>query len=291
MGIPDWRSELRVAQKGTAISFLAFLLETCRIKSAGTGWQYFRQWKQRKSKSTTAPDLGRETHLYALAVYYVTNKRELSRKDSDDVRNVWVFLPCHEKAVYSHTLQLYNAKLVPRYGLYAPTLRIKTVTDSSDLLALLSFNLAYDHRIFPSERQRLDVTTCYLILAYTGCRPAEVVDGEKSKPLDGSWEELVGYEDSMLLEDLSDDEPVDEYSKKIAQLLECETQSRGRPKALCYEDVQLMVIRHPVTGRETLTMSITFIHHKGADNRPKPYVSPSATSSCWRLILCFFFLS
>ena len=54
MGIPDWRQELRVAQKGTAISFLTFLLDTYRIKSAGTGWQYFRQWKQREYKSVTA---------------------------------------------------------------------------------------------------------------------------------------------------------------------------------------------------------------------------------------------
>ena len=198
------------------------------------------------------------------------------------------FPPSSRKAIYSHFLQFYYARLVPRYGLYAPTLRIKTVTDSGVLLALLSFNIAYDHYIFSSERQRLDFATSLLVLAYTGCRPAEVVDGEKAKPSDGSWEELFGDENSALLEDPSDDAPADEHSKIIAQLLDFEVLSRGRPKALCYEDIQFVVIHHPVTGRDTLTMSITFTNHKGADNKPKPYV-PS--SSFRQPILNRFFLS
>ena len=57
------------------------------------------------------------------------------------------FPPLLRKAIYSHFLQFYYARLVPRYGLYAPTLRIKTVTDSGDLLALLSFNIAYEYKI------------------------------------------------------------------------------------------------------------------------------------------------
>jgi hypothetical protein len=53
-----------------------------------------------------------------------------------------------------------------------------------------------------------------------------------------------------------------------------ETLGRGRPKALCYEDILLMVVRHPETGRDVLAMAVKFIHHKGADNRPKPQVPP-----------------
>jgi hypothetical protein len=71
------------------------------------------------------------------------------------------------------------------FKLSPPAARIKTVTDSGDLLALLLFNVAYDLCIFPSERRRLDLAACYLILAYTGCRPAEIVDGEKAIPSDG----------------------------------------------------------------------------------------------------------
>jgi hypothetical protein len=125
--------------------------------------------------------------------------------------------------------------VVLRFELDPPTLRIKTVTDSGDLLALLSFNIAYDHRIFPSERQRLDVAACYLVLAYTGCRPAEVVDSEKSIPTDGSYERLFGSDDSLPLED----QPLDAHSMVITKLLQYETESRGRPKALCYEDIKV----------------------------------------------------
>ena len=82
--------------------------------------------------------------------------------------------------------------LVPKFRLESPSLRLKTVTKSGDLLALLIFNLAYDHHIFPSEHQQLDVTGCYLILAYTSCRPAEVVDSEKNIPMDRCWNELFG---------------------------------------------------------------------------------------------------
>jgi hypothetical protein len=39
---------------------------------------------------------------------------------------------------------------------------VKTATDFSDLLALLSFNITYDFRVFPSERQRLNLTVYYL---------------------------------------------------------------------------------------------------------------------------------
>jgi hypothetical protein len=46
-----------------------------------------------------------------------------------------------------------------------------------------------------------------------------------------------------------------------------------RPKALCYEDIQMMIVRHPTTGRCMPAMAIKFVHHKGADNKPKPYIS------------------
>lgn len=33
-----------------------------------------------------------------------------------------------------------------------------------------------------------------------------------------------------------------------------------------------MIVKHPVTDRPTPVMAIKFIHYKGSDNRPKPYV-------------------
>jgi hypothetical protein len=75
----------------------------------------------------------------------------------------------------------HDATLVPRYGLKAPNQSGKDVGDSGDLLALQTFNIAYDTGIFPLERHRLQLSACYLILACTGARPAEVVDNEKTK--------------------------------------------------------------------------------------------------------------
>lgn len=50
-----------------------------------------------------------------------------------------------------------------------------------DLLVLQTFNIAYNTNIFPIERYRIQLSGFYLILSYTGARPAEIVDNEKRK--------------------------------------------------------------------------------------------------------------
>lgn len=150
------------------------------------------------------------------------------------------------------------------------------MVDSNYVLALLTFNIAYDDAIFPLERHRINLAGIYLGLAYTGARPAEFVDGEKKKPKDGTYEELFGIKgliaDRDGLGDKEGDAPPDEHSRLLEDMLTQETESRGRPKALCYEDILLMVVRHPQTGKDELAMAIKFIYHKGSDNKPKPYV-------------------
>ena len=161
----------------------------------------------------------------------------------------------------------------------------KPVLNVDNLLVILTFNIAYDVSIFPGERHRIQLTCCYQILCYTGARPAELVDGERKKPKDGSTEELFGRkvveapppasdggEDKC--EDKSENQELalDKDSQLVESLLSQETVGRGRPKALCYEDILMMIVRHPVTGRCLPAMAIKFIHHKGADNKPKPYV-------------------
>jgi hypothetical protein len=101
------------------------------------------------------------------------------------------------------------------------------------------------------------------------------VDGEKKSPKDGCLEELFGrkaIEGSFGGKD--EGGALDDVSRVLEEILSQETVGRGRPKCLCYEDILLMVVRHPETGEDVLAMSIKFIHHKGADNKPKPYVSP-----------------
>ncbi|KAG6829646.1 hypothetical protein H0H87_010611 [Tephrocybe sp. NHM501043] len=229
LGLRDWKQALKTTDSKTAIDYLVYMLDSCDIKSSGTSWQYFRQWKQ---------------------VYYLTLKEEFPKYESDQVRH------------------FHDTIAVAEFHLESPKKREKTVTDSDDLLALLSFNIAYDSHALPSERQRLDVAACYLLLAYTGCRPAELVDGEKKKPKDGTFEELFGQGGVMPEPREGRDDDGDD--NELARMLERDTALRRRPKALCYEDIQLMVVPHPKTGRDTLTMSIKFTHHKGSDNKPKP---------------------
>lgn len=140
----------------------------------------------------------------------------------------------------------------------------------------MAFNIAYDKSIFPCERHRVQLDGCYKIMCFTGARPAELVDNERRKPKDGSTETLFGSKVVSLPDDKDDndeddDDPQpDEATRRLDELLVAETKARGRPKALCYEDVMLMIVRHPRTGRAVHAMAIKFIHHKGADNKPKP---------------------
>ena len=101
------------------------------------------------------------------------------------------------------------------------------------------------------------------------------MDNERKGPKDGSREILFGQK--VIQEADSDgnaDRTLDKHSKELNKMLLQETTKRGRPKALCYEDILLMLVRHPATGKPVLAMAIKFIHHKGADNKPKPCVLP-----------------
>jgi hypothetical protein len=71
----------------------------------------------------------------------------------------------------------------------------KPVIGFDGLLALLTFNIAYDTGIFRSERQRVELLGIYLFLGYTGGRSGEFVDNEKQPPKGGSLEEIFEQED------------------------------------------------------------------------------------------------
>ena len=187
------------------------------------------------------------------------------------IRYVYIGVSTQNKPGTDSTIQFYNSILIPLFGLQPPNIRSKNVAGSNHLLDLLTFNIAYDFRIYPSERHQINSPECYLALAYTGYRPAEVVDAEKKKPSDGSWDELFDAGAILsLLNPKLDDGPPDEHSKVLEKLLSHEIFGRGRPKALYYEEISLMVACHPETGEDVLAMSVKFIHHKGADNKPNP---------------------
>jgi hypothetical protein len=168
--------------------------------------------------------------------------------------------------------QYHDQVLVPRFELRAPNGNGKPVLNVDSLRVILVFNIAYDTSVRPLELQRLNDAGCYMLICYTGCRPAELVHNERKAPKDGSLQELFGSKAVMAAD--ADEDAKDPDSAELCMLLLKETVRRDRVKALCYEDILMMVVRHPVTGRTTLAMSIKFIHHKGCDNKPKPYVRP-----------------
>ncbi|KAI1419237.1 hypothetical protein F5Y12DRAFT_720951 [Xylaria sp. FL1777] len=95
----------------------------------------------------------------------------------------------------------------------------------------------------------------------TVARLAEFVDNEKQKPKDGSWEESFGSEPDGASLDEGDAE---DSNRVLEEILSMETVGRGRPKALCYENVSLMVVRHPETDRDVFAMAINLALDDGA---------------------------
>ncbi|KAH7129645.1 hypothetical protein B0J13DRAFT_453386 [Dactylonectria estremocensis] len=236
MEVGDWKTTIENLDRGTTQDFLLYVCERCKITSWGSGHEYIRQFQQ---------------------LYTTVNGQYMDRNDT--------------KEVYKY----YRSVLVPRFGHRAPNIHGKPVLNVDNLRVILTFNIAYDTSIFPGERHRISLAGCYQLLCYTGARPAELVDGERQKPKDGSIQELFGQnavQSSSSDNGEEQDVPADEHAKVLHGLLSQETVGRGRPKALCYEDIQMMIVRHPVTGRCMPAMAIKFIHHKGADNKPKPTI-------------------
>lgn len=177
----------------------------------------------------------------------------MNTNDSTEIQKV-----CSRKFITSVfslliSFQWHDATLKPLLELQPPNLNGKPVLGPDDLLVLQTFNIAYDTGTFPLERHRVQLSGSCLLLAYTGARPAEIVDNEKKKPKDELWEDMSGT-----MEASSDD---DQEPGLLEQLLMQETTSRGLSKTLCYEDISMMVVRHPSTGRDVVCM---------ADKKPKP---------------------
>ncbi|KAF3768368.1 hypothetical protein M406DRAFT_250781, partial [Cryphonectria parasitica EP155] len=235
MKVGEWEETMKNITRATMQDFFLWVCERYRIRSWGTSLVYIRQFQQLHTTIN-----GRYT-------------------DRNDIKELYKY---HDRV------------LIPTFELRAPNIDGKLVLNVDSLKVILIFNIAYDTSIFPSERQRVNLSGCYMIICYTGVRPAELVHNERKPPKNGSLEKLFGRKGVMVADDddEADWEKMDDISKKVCLLLQKETSLRGRPKALCYEDILMMIVRHPVTGRGVLAMSIKFIHHKGCDNKPKPTI-------------------
>lgn len=236
------------------MDFFLFVCGNYKVKSWGSTEEYIRQFQQ---------------------LYTTVTGQYVNRAHSKAVYNV-PQTSSHTESLLHNMLticQYHHNVLVPRFRLRAPNIDGKAVLNVDSLRVILTFNMAYDAGTFDLERHRIQLAACYQILCYTGARPAELVDGERKKPKNGSIEKLFGTKVVQADGDTSEEagDALDEGSQKAEELLSMETTKRGRPKALCYEDILMMLVRHPVTGLPVLSMAIKFVHHKGADRKPKPY--------------------
>ena len=133
---------------------------------------------------------------------------------------------------------------------------------------LLVFNIARDTRNVP-ERRRVQLSTIYLLLGYTGARSGEFVYNERKQPKEAI--EIFGPAALSCLRqpDGSNDKEQGE-SHLLTQIVAVSNRKRGRSKAFCYEDILLSVVRDPNTGKDIHVLAIKLIHHKGEDCKPRP---------------------
>ncbi|KAI9810031.1 MAG: hypothetical protein M1827_006729 [Pycnora praestabilis] len=144
------------------------------------------------------------------------------------------------------------------------SVKSKPVMGVDDLLLVLTHHWAKDKSVFPNERQRVQLPMILLFAAYTASRPGELVDAMLSqenkrriKEMNQQWKEPW---------DNPENSDYDEIGADRGKEKETE-----RSKAVCYEDIRLMLLRNPTPGeRHVLAMEITLAHHKGVDRRLKP---------------------
>ncbi|KAK2591371.1 hypothetical protein QQS21_010948 [Conoideocrella luteorostrata] len=181
-----------------------------------------------------------------------------------------------------------------------------------DLLLGLTHHWCRDRSVFTTEGDRLDLSTVMLFQSYTACRPAELVDGTKSRGLKDPMLDDSDDENSSIktsgcrnrtvklsieaqhihptvmpretettsdlqldkLEFSGGDDTVDPQSPSTGG---DDAEAYGEPirmyKALCYEDIVLLIVQDPSHGdRDVLAMEVFFRYYQGADRKPKPYI-------------------
>ena len=185
------------------MDFLKYLCQTCQIKSWGSSWEYFRQYKQLYASVARA------------AIWTETTVEKFTRCVSK--------LPPTDIEANAPR-KWHDATLVDRYRLQVPGTRGKDVANSDALLVLLTFNIKYDTSIFPG-RHRVQLLGCYQCLAYTATRPAGFVDGERKSGKDGCFEELFSQHAPGRASSDDDDKERDEHSncRNISAICKRET--------------------------------------------------------------------
>ncbi|KAI9808022.1 MAG: hypothetical protein M1827_007547 [Pycnora praestabilis] len=125
------------------------------------------------------------------------------------------------------------------------SVRSKPVMGVDDLLLVLTHHWAKLKSVFPNERQRVQLPRILLFAAYTASRPGEL------------WKEPWDDLENSDYDEIGADRGKEKETK--------------RSKAVCYEDICLMLLRNPTPGeRHVLDIESTLAHHKGVDRKLKP---------------------
>jgi hypothetical protein len=180
--------------------------------------------------------------------------------------------------------------LKKEFGL-VDTVKSKPVLSPDDILLLLAHLWARDTCTFPTKGQRESQAAIMLLSVFTSCRLAELVDRSQRKVTCKYLQRNQGDSDSEEQDpdsDLDDPnydapDPWDNPNNTDYNWLEenatgdDETEhlnKRKRSKALCYEDICLWIVQNPLhEERDLVAMEVTLAHHKGVDNKPKPYAA------------------
>jgi hypothetical protein len=133
-----------------------------------------------------------------------------------------------------------------------------------DLLMALTHHWSKDNSQFPDKRKRAQLAVIMLFAAFTASRPGELVDESRKrgrrKPANQRAKTEIGVQ--VPWNDIDNDD--------FDEITNIEPEGY-RPKALCHEDVSVVLLPNPKDGtRNVLATEIRLAHHKGSDNRPNP---------------------
>ncbi|KAK0615146.1 hypothetical protein B0T17DRAFT_541194 [Bombardia bombarda] len=157
--------------------------------------------------------------LHWICETYLKPKRKRSKKKT--VNQYWRdFKMLYRRANKGDVVNANDCEEIVKYinGILKAKFRLddlpktKPVMGVDDLLLGLTHHWSRDRSVFPTEDDRLDLPTIMLFQAYTACRPAELVDGTRSRgredPLTEKDEELSlsGHQKCMVREQIIEDD-------------------------------------------------------------------------------------
>jgi len=133
--------------------------------------------------------------------------------------------------------------------------RQKDTLSAEDLGILLQWNWKYGRLVFPTERRRVENSLLKLWSGFTGTRPATLVANNNST-LKNSRESLADDSSGGTLTDSCDGD--------ITVSDETESKAQTIPQTVCYEDIDLFLLRNPDNPeRDILMTEVEFRNLKG----------------------------